>query len=167
MQRTSCTDICLLASPSHCGIGLRCHRCYLGSLLAPLSALGNLPLVHLIMSQVPVQAYPWLRALSRLNILAVITAIAYTGRNFLGAVESVAGAFCALQCSLLLPITFYIALKVKRKRMQLQEWVGLGSMLVFGAMLVVLIVVQAIRGVGIGRRQAMTVVTMFPLPQAA
>jgi hypothetical protein len=99
------------------------------------------------------QACPGLRGLSRLAILAVITAIAYTGRNSLGAVESVAGAFCAIQCSLLLPITFYIALKVKRRQMQLKEWIGLGSMLVFGVMLVVLIVMQAMWGVGIGRHQ--------------
>jgi hypothetical protein len=55
------------------------------------------------------------------------------------------GAVCAVQCSLLLPTTFYIALSVRQKRMSLLQLLGLGGMLLVGIVLMVIIIVEAFR----------------------
>jgi hypothetical protein len=80
----------------------------------------------------------------RCGMLLAITAIAFTGRHYLGVAESIAGAVCALQCSLLLPTVFHMALSAKRGR--LPWWLGaaLGAMLVFGVGLLVMIVIEAV-----------------------
>lgn len=110
------------------------------------------------MTRVPVlQSEPSLRLATRMAILACVTAVAYAGRNVLGTVESVAGALCAVQCSLLLPTLFFMAVHVKHKRMRVQHWLGLGAMLLFGALLVVLTVAEALAGA----------LHMKPLAQAA
>ena len=91
------------------------------------------------------QAWPAAAPLSRLALLCAIMSVAYLGRNVLGPVESFVGAICAVQCSLLLPTVFYVALSVKQKRMRTAHWCGLGGMLVFGVALDALILVQAAR----------------------
>lgn len=92
------------------------------------------------------QAWPAAAPLSRLGLLCAIMGVAYFGRNVLGPVESFVGAICAVQCSLLLPTVFYVALSMKQKRMRTAHWIGLGGMLVFGVALDALILVQAVRG---------------------
>ena len=79
-------------------------------------------------------------------MLIGVTCVSYMGRNVLGTVESIIGALCAVQCSLLLPTTFFLAIHHKHKRMRLQHWLGLGAMLGFGVMLIILTIAEALQG---------------------
>ena len=82
-------------------------------------------------------------ALARCGMLLGVAAIAYLGRNVLGIAESIVGAICAIQCSLMLPTSFFMALSAKQKRLRVPNAVALSAMLLFGFALLVWIVVQA------------------------
>lgn len=89
------------------------------------------------------QTWPAAAPAARVALFGAIACLAYTGRNVLGPVESFLGAVCAVQCSLLLPTVFYIALRLRRKQMPWQQWLGLGGMLLLGTILMVIIIAKA------------------------
>jgi hypothetical protein len=70
--------------------------------------------------------------------------VAFVSRQYLAAIESIAGAIASLQCSLILPVAIYAVLAVRHGHVSHLAALGMLSGMTLGVSLMVFIVPQAV-----------------------